>query len=752
MLQARLPKPDSSADPLVAYTLGWLHERQGDAAAAAAPLRGAAASCPSDYCFPFRLESEPVLARAIAADPKDARAPYYLGNLLYDLQPERAIRSWEQSRTLDPRFARVHRNLAFAYARVRGDLAKAVASQQQAVALEKNEPRLYYELDQYLAWSQRAAGRAPREPDREPGDGRRSARSRARASPACSCCSAGTRTRWRRSAAGRFHVWEGERGISRRLRPGAHRGRAARSCWPATPAAALEEFKAALAIPANIEVGQAVGAQLAAAHHHVGLALEALGRKDEAPRAFRQSAGAPTPLVECHYWVGRSLEKLGAKPEAQRHFQRLAAAKPRPVDARAAARGADGGAGEASPTRTTSERWACSASAARPRRGRRWPRRAEADPDHVGAAMLKRALAAPLPAARAAAGAARPKPRSRRPAAGRGADARERRGERTARRPLAATQPRSSSLRMASIDAFRGLVMLLMMGEALEFCHVASEKPLSALWAFLCHHQSHVPWVGCSLHDLIQPGFSFLVGAALPYSLSARATQGQGRGAMIAHAFRRALILVLLGVFLRSLGQAQTYWTFEDTLTQIGLGYGFLFLLGLRPRREQWIAFAVILVAFWLAFALYPVPGPGFDWQSVGVPADWNQQLSGFEAHWNKGANLSEDFDRWFLNLFPREQPFVYNARQLVDAELRPDPGDDDPRPARRRRPAQHRAPRRRSSAGSSPPASRRSRRAACCTCSAWARSSSASGPRATRCGAAAGASCSWPSSTGCST
>ena len=69
----------------------------------------------------------------------------------------------------------------------------------------------------------------------------------------------------------------------------------------------------------------------------------------------------------------------------------------------------------------------------------------------------------------------------------------------------------------------------------------------------------------------------------------------------------------------------------------------------------------MILVVFWLAFALYPVPGPGFDYQAVGVPADWNQQMSGFEAHWNKGANLSEDFDRWFLNLFPREQPFVYN-------------------------------------------------------------------------------------------
>lgn len=216
-------------------------------------------------------------------------------------------------------------------------------------------------------------------------------------------------------------------------------------------------------------------------------------------------------------------------------------------------------------------------------------------------------------------------------------------------------------VRVAGLDAYRGLVLALMMGEALHFCGVSAALPASGLWAFLCHHQDHVDWIGGSLHDLIQPGFSFLVGAALPFSLAARAGRGQSRGAMIAHAFRRALILVFLGIFLRSLGHPQTRFTFEDTLTQIGLGYGFLFILGLRPRRDQWIALAVILVVFWAAFALYPVPGPDFAWDSVGVPSDWPHLMTGFEAHWNKGENFSAQFDRWFLNLFPRETPFVFN-------------------------------------------------------------------------------------------
>jgi len=215
--------------------------------------------------------------------------------------------------------------------------------------------------------------------------------------------------------------------------------------------------------------------------------------------------------------------------------------------------------------------------------------------------------------------------------------------------------------RLASLDAYRGLVMLLMMGEVLRFCAVAAARPASAFWAFLCHHQDHVAWVGGSLHDMIQPSFSFLVGAALPFSLASRSAAGQSRGRLIAHALRRSLVLIVLGIGLRSIGKSQTYFTFEDTLTQIGLGYGFLFLIGLSPRRDQWIALALLLLAYGTAFALYPAPGADFDWNAVGVSASWPHHLSGFAAHWDKNSNLAWAFDTWFLNLFPRERVFAYN-------------------------------------------------------------------------------------------
>ncbi|HBH54740.1 MAG TPA: hypothetical protein DDY91_22895, partial [Planctomycetaceae bacterium] len=141
--------------------------------------------------------------------------------------------------------------------------------------------------------------------------------------------------------------------------------------------------------------------------------------------------------------------------------------------------------------------------------------------------------------------------------------------------------------RLASADAYRGFVMFLMMAEVLRLGSIAAKLPENATWKFLAFHQSHVEWVGCSLHDLIQPSFSFLVGLSLPFSIASRRRQGHTAWRMAFHALWRSIVLVLLGVWLRSVYSSQTNWTFEDTLSQIGLGYVALFLLGLAPRGVQ---------------------------------------------------------------------------------------------------------------------------------------------------------------------
>ena len=221
--------------------------------------------------------------------------------------------------------------------------------------------------------------------------------------------------------------------------------------------------------------------------------------------------------------------------------------------------------------------------------------------------------------------------------------------------------PAKTVARNIAVDAYRGWVMLLMMAEVLELARVAQAYPGNWFWAFLGYHQTHVEWAGCSLHDLIQPSFSFLVGVALPYSIASRLAKSGTFGKMWVHAIWRSLLLIALGIFLRSMHSTQTYFTFEDTLTQIGLGYPILFLLGFVRPRWQWTAFAVILTGYWLAWALYPAPGPGYNYPAVGVPANWPHNFTGFLSHWNKNSNLGNAFDQWFLNLFPRSRPFVDN-------------------------------------------------------------------------------------------
>ena len=221
--------------------------------------------------------------------------------------------------------------------------------------------------------------------------------------------------------------------------------------------------------------------------------------------------------------------------------------------------------------------------------------------------------------------------------------------------------PATPPQRLSSVDAYRGVVMFLMMAEALRLGAVAGARPQSAFWKFLAWHQTHVEWIGCTLHDMIQPSFSFLVGVALPFSIAARRAQGHSRASMTAHAFWRAVLLVALGVFLRSVGRPQTNYTFEDTLSQIGLGYGFLFLLGFRPTRGQWLALVLILVGYWALFAAY-TPGTGHDPSKLDVKAALGHQPPGFAAHWSKNANPAWAFDAWFLNLFPRSSPFTHNG------------------------------------------------------------------------------------------
>jgi heparan-alpha-glucosaminide N-acetyltransferase len=220
---------------------------------------------------------------------------------------------------------------------------------------------------------------------------------------------------------------------------------------------------------------------------------------------------------------------------------------------------------------------------------------------------------------------------------------------------------RAPAVRLQSLDAFRGAILLLMASSGFGFPQVAANFPNRPGWQFLGTQCEHAAWGGCTAWDLIQPSFMFMVGVALPWSIANRTARGQGFAGLFAHALGRALLLVLLGIFLTSAWSPRTEWVFTNVLAQIGLGYPVLFLAAFLAPRWQWLLALAVLFVYWLAFALYPMPAPGFDWAAIGIPETW-PHLSGFAAHWEKNANFAAAFDTWFLNLFPRPAPFRYSA------------------------------------------------------------------------------------------
>jgi len=213
--------------------------------------------------------------------------------------------------------------------------------------------------------------------------------------------------------------------------------------------------------------------------------------------------------------------------------------------------------------------------------------------------------------------------------------------------------------RLESLDAFRGIIMLLMASGGLNLKSVGEAFPNNWFLGIIGPQTGHSDWLGCTFWDLIQPSFMFMVGVALPWSLANRLARGQSKSSMMLHALWRALALVLLSVFIQSYNskpprgiQAHTDWTFPNVLAQIGLAYPFLFLISFTKPRVQWIIAFGILAAVWLAFALYTPPA-GLTYNELKMDADW-EHLPGFAAHWDKHLNFAGAFDRWFLNLFPR--------------------------------------------------------------------------------------------------
>jgi heparan-alpha-glucosaminide N-acetyltransferase len=223
--------------------------------------------------------------------------------------------------------------------------------------------------------------------------------------------------------------------------------------------------------------------------------------------------------------------------------------------------------------------------------------------------------------------------------------------------------------RLLSLDAYRGAIMVSLafggfgLAETAKL-HLDHHGP-SRFWSNVAYQFEHVAWAGCTYWDLIQPSFMFMVGVSMAYSYVKRESLGHSYANMLGHAVVRAIVLVLLGVFLSSNWDTSTNWTFMNVLSQIGLGYAFLFLMWRRSSLVQLSVVTLLLVVTWLAYTRYPTAG--IDLQQgesqVGITAEWAQEhLSGIAPAWHKNANLGHALDVRLLNRLPRREPFEFNS------------------------------------------------------------------------------------------
>lgn len=318
--------------PLVAYTRGWFASLRGDTVAAK-KFFAAAAKTDATYCFPARLEDIRVLRAAIAANPKDALAPYLLGNLLYDRRRHvEAIACFEAAVKLDPKNAIAWRNLGIGRFNILKKPAKARLAYEKAVAAKPGDARLAYERDQL--WKRLGESPAKRLKALEARPELVARRDDLTVELGALLNQTGRHADAAALVAARvFQPWEGGEGQALGLHTRANLalGRAALARGDAREARRLFEF--ALSAPGNLGEARHLLANASDIRYWLGRACDALGDKAAAREHWTAAAEfrgdfqdmSVRAFSEMTYYSALSLTALGRKAESRKLLKGLLA-------------------------------------------------------------------------------------------------------------------------------------------------------------------------------------------------------------------------------------------------------------------------------------------------------------------------------------------------------------------------------------------------------------------------------------------
>lgn len=325
-----LPDASLGAKALIHYYRAWLLHQLGDVRAERRQLAAGARASP-DHCFPSRLEEISILTHAIAANPSDARAPFYLGNLLYDRRRHaEAIGLWERAVRLEPGNAVAWRNLGIGYFNILNRFADARTAYERAFSACPADARIMYERDQLWKRLGVAPARRLRELCRRP----RLVRSRDNL--AIELCALYNQLGLPRKALAiiakrNFQPWEGGEGQALRQHVRTHLALGRHALRRRKLELAACHFRSALTAPPNLGEANHPLANQSDALYFLGSALFAKG--DIAGARSQWSAAAQfrgdfqamsvRGFSEMTYFSALAVQRLGRKSEARRLFRAL---------------------------------------------------------------------------------------------------------------------------------------------------------------------------------------------------------------------------------------------------------------------------------------------------------------------------------------------------------------------------------------------------------------------------------------------
>lgn len=158
------------------------------------------------------------------------------------------------------------------------------------------------------------------------------------------------------------------------------------------------------------------------------------------------------------------------------------------------------------------------------------------------------------------------------------------------------------SERLLSVDAFRGLTIALM---------ILVNDPGS--WSHVYAPLKHAEWHGITPTDLVFPFFLFIVGISITLSLSKSLVNKSGLTEVHRKIYVRAIKIFALGLALGMLPLFDfTNIRWLGVLQRIAVVYFVCAMLFLQDNKRLEIrAFVALLIGYWLAMILLPVPGIG---------------------------------------------------------------------------------------------------------------------------------------------